>query len=156
MIGVFDFLCDLFLLHSPKRGGRGGRGSRVVILGSCFQILMKQPSAAVCGVESCLRQTKRTKNRARPSSGGRRARDVSIGAMLTTKKAVSRLQEKGRYRKKGGANGILGMYPAGTGELGVIKSRDEFLEGREGDELWYKHVEENTSGFSNSYLYHPF
>jgi len=35
--------------------------------------------------------------------------------MLTTKKAVSRLQEKGRYRKKGGANGILGMYPAGTG-----------------------------------------
>ena len=36
MIGVFDFLCDLFLLHSPKRGGRGGRGSRVVILGSCF------------------------------------------------------------------------------------------------------------------------
>ena len=53
MIGVFDFLCDLFLLHSPKRGGRGGRGSRVVILGSCFQILMKQPSAAVCGVESC-------------------------------------------------------------------------------------------------------
>jgi hypothetical protein len=63
MIGVFDFLCDLFLLHSPKRGGRGGRGSRVVILGSCFQILMKQPSAAVCGVESCLRQTKRTKNR---------------------------------------------------------------------------------------------
>ena len=98
MIGVFDFLCDLFLLHSPKRGGRGGRGSRVVNLGSCFQILMKQPSAAVCGVESCLPQTKRTKN-SKAVERGRRARDVSIGAMLTTKKAVSRLQEKGRYRK---------------------------------------------------------
>jgi len=43
MIGVFDFLRDLFFLPSvntvhsrvaPKRGGRGGRGSRVVILGS--------------------------------------------------------------------------------------------------------------------------
>ena len=79
--------------------------------------------------------------------------------LVTTpaKKSVqSRLQEKGKYRKKGGASGILGMYPAGTGELGVIKSRDEFLEGREGDELWYKHVEENTSGFEfllNSYMY---
>jgi len=71
--------------------------------------------------------------------------------MLTTKKAVSRLQEKGRYRKKGGANGILGMYPAGTGELGVIKSRDAFSDGREGDEHWYKHVEENTSGFSEAH-----
>ena len=74
--------------------------------------------------------------------------------LVTTpaKKSVqSRLQEKGKYRKKGGASGILGMYPAGTGELGVIKSRDEFLEGREGDELWYKHVEENTSGFSEAH-----
>ena len=70
----------------------------------------------------------------------------SIRAMLVTmagKKLVNRMQEKGKYRKKGGASGILGMYPAGTGELGVIKSRDEFSEGREGDELWYKHVEEN-------------
>ena len=74
--------------------------------------------------------------------------------LVTTpaKKSVqSRLQEKGKYRKKGGASGILGMYPAGTGELGVVKSRDEFLEGREGDELWYKHVEENTSGFSEAH-----
>ena len=74
--------------------------------------------------------------------------------MLVTmagKKLVNRMQEKGKYRKKGGASGILGMYPAGTGELGVIKSRDEFSEGREGDELWYKHVEENTSGFSEAH-----
>jgi hypothetical protein len=57
-------------------------------------------------VESCLWQTKRTKN-STPSSA-RIKRDVSIGAMLTTKKAVSRLQEKGKYRKKGGVSGILG------------------------------------------------
>jgi hypothetical protein len=50
-------------------------------------------------VESCLWQTKRTKN-STPSSA-RFKRDVSIGAMPTTKKAVSRLQEKGKYRKKG-------------------------------------------------------
>ena len=85
MIGVFDFLCDLFLLHSPKRGGRGGRGgrgSRAVILGSCFQILMKQPSAAVCGVESCLRQTKRTNN-SKAVERQSFERDVSIGAPST-------------------------------------------------------------------------
>ncbi len=57
-------------------------------------------------MESCLWQTKRTKN-STPSSA-RIKRDVSIGAMLTTKKAVSRLQEKGKYRKKGGVSGILG------------------------------------------------
>ena len=31
---------------------------------------------------------------------------------------VARLQGKARFRKKGGAGGMLGMYPAGAGELG--------------------------------------
>jgi hypothetical protein len=43
------------------------------------------------------------------------------------------------------------VYPAVTGELGVIKSRDAFSDGREGDEHWYKHVEENTSGISEEH-----
>ena len=99
---------------------------------------------AVCGCLRCGNLSAADKNRRRPDPAGN---PVLPSAMLVTtpaKKSVqSRLQEKGKYRKKGGASGILGMYPAGTGELGVIKSRDEFLEGREGDELWYKHVEEN-------------
>jgi hypothetical protein len=51
---------------------------------------MKQPSAAVCGVESCLRQTKRTKN-SKAVERQSFERDVSIGAMLTTKKGPSRV-----------------------------------------------------------------
>ena len=69
----------------------------------------------------------------------------------TSKRGVNRLQEKGTYRKKGGASGILGMYPAGTGEVGKIKERPDFPDGSTGDEQWYKHVEEGTSGFSEAH-----
>ena len=69
----------------------------------------------------------------------------------TSKRGVKRLQEKGAYRKKGGASVILDMYPAGTGEVGKIKERPEFPDGSTGDEQWYKHVEEGTSGFSEAH-----
>ena len=46
--------------------------------------------------------------------------------VTTSKQGANRLQEKGTYRKKGGASGILGMHPAGTGEVVKIKELTEF------------------------------
>ena len=66
-------------------------------------------------------------------------------------KAQARLQERGTYRKKGGKDGILGMMPAGSGELKQIKARDEFPVGNDGDELWYAHVAEGSSDFMEAH-----
>ena len=47
----------------------------------------------------------------------------------TDKDVVKRLQERGKYRKKGGASGMLGMYPAGAAKLKPIKPRADFADG---------------------------
>ena len=71
--------------------------------------------------------------------------------VTTSKQGVNRLQEKGTYRKKGGAGGILGMYPAGTGEIGKIQDLSEFASGSEGVEQWCQSIDQRTSDFSEAH-----
>ena len=75
--------------------------------------------------------------------------------LVTTSKqrGVNRLQEKGTYRMKGGAGGILGMYPAGTGEIGKIQDLSEFAAGSEGVEQWCQSqsIDQRTSDFSEAH-----
>ena len=58
-----------------------------------------------------------------PDSRPETQRDARHHASM---QGANRLQEKGTYRKKGGASGILGMYPAGTGEVVKIKELNPY------------------------------
>ena len=102
MKGFSSKFVVLGFFSAPRRGRWGGRAGWVVILGARIEFLRKLPSAAICGVESCLRLTEFLDRRLHVLTEARaeraRRRPGERGAGRATKQFLSPDFRQGRAK----------------------------------------------------------